>query len=99
MKDMHLLKFEYENEEEVLSFQSPALADIAFGVSTPVQVNSIMEALVVCLEPSLFYDFRIPLVLADLKINSASKNQKGSISSVKDTLHYQIKVVDHCGVV
>jgi len=63
---MCLLKSEYVKEEEVLSFQSPALADVAFDVSTPEQIESVGHALIERLEPLARLNFQVPLVLAYL---------------------------------
>lgn len=74
MKEMCLIEVEDENEETVLSFQSPALAEIAFDVSTPAQVNSIAQALLNRLDVYELNDFRISLVMADLECQLNRKN-------------------------
>jgi hypothetical protein len=66
MKSMCLLKIESRNNEDVLSFQSPALSDVAFDVSTPIQIHSISKALIESLNPLSRTEFRVPLVLAIL---------------------------------
>jgi hypothetical protein len=66
LTQMCLVKIEYEGDEDVLSFQSPALADVAFDVSTPIQIRSISEALIERLEPRLTNNFKVPLVVANL---------------------------------
>jgi len=66
MKSMCLLKIESRNYEDVLSFQSPAFSDVAFDVSTPIQIRSITKALIESLKPLSQTDFRVPLVLAIL---------------------------------
>lgn len=63
---MNLLKVDYEDGEYVLYFQSPALGDIARDVSTPVQVESIVQALVERLEPKVGSSYKVPFVLAIL---------------------------------
>jgi hypothetical protein len=52
-KEMQLLKVGEDCGEEVVIFQSPALADIALDVCTPVQVKSITKALTERLEPNM----------------------------------------------
>jgi hypothetical protein len=64
MTEMWLLKIGQAYDEEVVTFQNPALADIALDVCTPVQVNSITKALIERLEPKMFKNFKIPIVLA-----------------------------------
>ena len=66
MEDMFLLKIDSENDEDVLSFRTPALADIALDVCTPVQVHAIRKALLGRLEPIKSLDFRVSLLMADL---------------------------------
>ena len=66
MVDMFLVKVDFENDEDVLSFRTPALADIALDVCTPVQVHAIGTALLGRLEPIMSMNFRIPLLMADL---------------------------------
>lgn len=68
MLDMCLIKIDFEGGAEVLSFQCPALGDIAFDVSTPIQVNSIGNALIERLEPHLLDDFKVPFVVANLHV-------------------------------
>jgi class 3 adenylate cyclase len=64
MKEMRLLKVGQDCGEEVVIFQSPALADIALDVCTPVQVKSITKALTERLEPNMSKNFKIQIVLA-----------------------------------
>jgi hypothetical protein len=64
MKEMWLLKIGQDYDEEVVIFQNPALADIALDVCTPIQVHSITKALIERLEPNIFKNFKIPIVLA-----------------------------------
>jgi hypothetical protein len=66
MIEMNLLKVEFQNDEEVVSFQCPALGDIALEVCTPIQLKSIGGALIERLEPHIFDTFVIPFVLANL---------------------------------
>jgi hypothetical protein len=66
MVEMNLLKVEFQNDEEVLSFQCPALGDIALDVCTPIQLKSIGGALIERLEPHIYDTFVIPFVLANL---------------------------------
>lgn len=66
MAEMSLLKIEHEGNDEVVTFQSPALADVAFDVSTPVQIQSITDALIERLDSRLHDNFRVPLVAAHL---------------------------------
>lgn len=83
MVDMCLIKTDHEDDETLLAFQSPALADIAFDVSTPVQTESIATALIERLEPLSHRDFRVPLVLANLRIfidRSGEKMNQSRIS-------------------
>ena len=64
---MNLIKIVYDKEEEAaLAFRSPALADVAFEVCTPVQIESIGQALIERLEPHLETDFRVPLAVATI---------------------------------
>ena len=64
--EMHLLKIDLHNDEEVLSLQCPALGDIAFDVCTPVQLKSIGGALIERLDPHVDDNFVVPFVLANL---------------------------------
>jgi hypothetical protein len=64
MKEMWLLKIGQDCGEEVVIFQSPALADIALDVCTPIQVYSITKALAERLEPRKSKNFKIQIVLA-----------------------------------
>jgi hypothetical protein len=66
MIEMHLLKVELQDSDDVLSFQCPALGDIAFDVCTPVQVKSIGKALIERLEPYKTGHFAVPFVIANL---------------------------------
>lgn len=66
MVEMNLLKVDFQNDDEVLSFQCPALGDIALDVCTPVQLKSIAGALIERLEPNLNDTFVISFVLANL---------------------------------
>lgn len=64
MTDMHLLS--KDSEEVLLSFQCPALGDIAYDVCTPVQIRSIAMALIDRLEAITSKDFMVHLVLGNL---------------------------------
>lgn len=66
MVDMHLLKIDVHNKEEVLSLQCPALGDIAFDVCTPIQLRSIGGALIERLDPYVLDSFVFPFVIANL---------------------------------
>jgi hypothetical protein len=66
MTEIFLLKIESEDDEDVLSFRTPALADIALDVCTPIQVRAIGKALLERLDPILSMNFRVPLLMADL---------------------------------
>ena len=66
LQAMHLIKITYEGDEAALKFRSPALADVAFEVCTPVQIESIGHALIDRLEPLLGDNFKIPLAVATL---------------------------------
>jgi hypothetical protein len=66
MVDMYIVKIENNGVENVLSFKCPAFADVAYDLSTPVQIQSIAEALVERLQPRLKDNFKVPLVLASL---------------------------------
>ena len=77
---MNLWKTERDREEMLLSFQSPALADIAFDVSTPIQVESIGNALIERLEPLVRLDFQVPLVMAYLyHLTKQDEDQKKAL--------------------
>lgn len=67
LTEMCILNIVQEEDECVLSFQSPALANVALYVSTPVQIYSISEALIERLESRLKMNFRVPLVVANLR--------------------------------
>lgn len=86
MKEMSLIEVEDENDETVLSVQSPALVEIAFDVSTPAQVDSIAEALLERLEAYEVNDFRILLVMADLECHLDKKNPR-----IKELLRQGLK--------
>lgn len=64
--EMGLVKIDEVDDEDVLSFQCPALRDIAFDVSTPVQVKCIGHALIERLDPGRMHDFKVPFVIANL---------------------------------
>jgi hypothetical protein len=66
LEDMCIVKLETLCDIKFLSFQSPAFADIAYDVSTPVQIQSIADALVERLQPHLADSFKVPLVTASL---------------------------------
>jgi hypothetical protein len=66
MIEMNLLKIEIDGKDEVLSFQCPALGDIAFDVCTPIQLKSIARALIERLEPHRMQHFTMPFVIANL---------------------------------
>jgi hypothetical protein len=59
---------EGDDEEKVLSIQSPALADIAMDVCTPIQVRSIATVLIERLQESKSDAFQVSLVIAGLHI-------------------------------
>ena len=65
-EEMGLVKVETQGTREVVSFQCPAIKDIAMNVCTPVQIESIVSTLLQRLETILWSDFRIPLVVAYL---------------------------------
>jgi hypothetical protein len=66
MKEMWLLKLSQEDRQNVVIFQCPAIGDIAMDVCTPVQVQSIVRALIDRLKVAESNNFKIPLVLAGL---------------------------------
>lgn len=66
MTEMHLVAIAEENGEEVLSFRTPALGDVAMDVCTPLQIRTISKALVDRLGPISSKSFKVALVLADL---------------------------------
>jgi hypothetical protein len=76
MQEMCLIEVEDEHDEIVLSCQSPVLAEIAFDVSTPAQVTSIIHALINRLESYALNDFRISLVMADLEYQLNTQNAR-----------------------
>jgi hypothetical protein len=63
---LDIVKIERNNDEDVLTFQCPAFADVAYDVSTPVQIQSIAGALAERLYPRLNDSFVVPLILAGL---------------------------------
>jgi len=68
MVEMYLVVIDEENGEDVLSFRTPALGDIAMDVCTPVQIRTISRALLERLDPIKESSFKVPLVLADLQV-------------------------------
>jgi len=69
MKSTYLLKVERDAViGDMLSFLNPALGDTAMDVCTPIQVRTIVNALIERLDPVVSTDFRIPFVLADLHL-------------------------------
>ena len=66
MQGLHMIKIDMEDGTNVLSFQCPAFADVAFDVSTPEQIKSIAVALAERLQPLVDENFVVPLVLARL---------------------------------
>jgi hypothetical protein len=73
MQAMYLIKLHHDGglgteNGPVVSFQCPALRDIALDVCTPVQLESIQRALVDRFQPRTNLNFRIPFVLAELKM-------------------------------
>lgn len=68
MKDLRMIKIDRIDNVDVIAFQSPAFADVAFDVSTPEQIKSIAVALAESLKPFVDDNFIIPLVLAKLYI-------------------------------
>jgi len=81
LTEMCLVKAEQDSGGEMLlSFQSPALADVAFDVSTPIQIESIGNALIERLKPILQTDFHIPLVMAYLyQLTDQDENKKKAL--------------------
>ena len=75
MVEMYLIKIDYEDDEEVLSFRTPGLADIALDVCTPVQIRAIATALLERLEPIKPTNFRVPLLMADLHDELGQKEE------------------------
>ena len=65
-RDMHLVKVEFENDKELLSFLCPAMCDIVSDSCTPIQVKSIASALIERLGPLIDSKFKVPMVLAHL---------------------------------
>lgn len=53
-------------KSDVVSIQSPALADIVMDVCTPVQIKSIATVLIDRLEPIMSNNFQVSLVIASL---------------------------------
>lgn len=70
LSSMYLVKVWIHDGVEFVKFRSPALGNIAMDVCTPVQIRSIAEAWIERLQPDIFTDFRIPLVLAWLNVMS-----------------------------
>jgi hypothetical protein len=68
MKDLRMIKNDIKDGMDVLTFQCPAFADVAFDVSTPEQIKSIAVALAERLQPLVDDNFVVPLVLAKLYI-------------------------------
>jgi len=68
MVEMWLVKVVCEDsrEADVVVFQSPALADIAMDVCTPIQVYSITKALIERLEAMESQSYKFAIVLARL---------------------------------
>jgi hypothetical protein len=66
LTELGLIKVHHEGVDDAISFQCPALCDIAFDVSTPVQVRCIGHALIERLEPVQMNNFKIPFVIANL---------------------------------
>lgn len=64
MSEMYCVRVWEENGVEYVKLQSPAMADIAMDVCTPVQVESISKAWIGRLDADKDTDFRVPLVLA-----------------------------------
>jgi hypothetical protein len=63
---LDIVKIESNDEKDVLSYQCPAFADVAYDVSTPVQIQCIALALGERLLPRLNDSFVVPLVMASL---------------------------------
>jgi class 3 adenylate cyclase len=61
--------------DEVISIQSPALADVAMDVCTPIQVRSIAAALIERLGAALTDNFQVSLVMAGLR-NLLDRNEE-----------------------
>ena len=78
MKNDYLIKMEEERDREVISFQCPALGDIAMDVCTPIQIRCIRSALIERLEAIVSWSFKVPLVLARLyrSLGQQSSKQK-----------------------
>jgi hypothetical protein len=68
MKNLRMIKIDVKDGANVLTFQCPAFADVAFDVSTPEQIKRIGVALAERLQPHIDEDFIYPLVLAKLCI-------------------------------
>ena len=66
MKGLHMITIDMKGGKDVISFQCPAFADVAFDVSTPEQIKSIAVALAERLQPLVDENFIVPLVLARL---------------------------------
>jgi hypothetical protein len=66
MTKMCLIKVGSSGGRGLLSFQCPALADIAFDVSTPIQIQSICESLIERLNLHNDGNFMVFMVLANL---------------------------------
>ena len=64
MKCMYLVQVWVHDGVEFIKLQSPAMADIALDVCTPIQVESIAKAWIGRLDPDKAGDFRVSLVLA-----------------------------------
>lgn len=68
-KDERTVGFGLSHEStktDVISMQSPALADIVMDVCTPVQIQSIATVLIDRLEPIMSNNFQVSLVIASL---------------------------------
>ena len=68
MTTMYVVKRWTVNSIEYIKFQSPAMADIALDVCTPVQVEAIAKAWIDRLSVDTQTDFRVSLVLAWLHV-------------------------------
>ena len=83
MKDLHMIKFDSRDDMDVISFQCPAFADVAYDVSTPEQIKSIAIALAERLQPLVDDNFIVPLVLAKLCILTGQVNSDSNALWIK----------------
>ena len=74
MEQLRMIKIDSNHGLNVLTFQCPAFADVAFDVSTPEQIKSIAMALAERLQPHVDDNFIVPFVLAKLYIATGRKD-------------------------